>query len=84
MVDLQEAVRLSSKSGDITGLEVLETSGHRNALDELSQKMLQKEPSLLTGLISRLAGLENTITGILVLSPHTRSNSRRVSRNRAI
>jgi hypothetical protein len=41
-LDLQEAVRLSSKSGPVSGLEVLESSGHFTALDELSQKMLQK------------------------------------------
>lgn len=41
-LDLQEAVRLSSKANGISGLEELETSGHMTALDELSQRMLQK------------------------------------------
>jgi hypothetical protein len=40
-LDLQEAVRLS-KPGGIPGLELMETSGHWNALEELSQRMLQK------------------------------------------
>ena len=61
----------------IPGLDLLDASGHWSALDELSQKMLQKvdhwkihaylkEPSLLTVLISKVAGLENLISGILV------------------
>ena len=44
-VDLQEAVRLSRKVS-INGLEALETSGHWTALDELSQRILQKVHSL--------------------------------------
>jgi hypothetical protein len=79
-LDLQEAVRLSSKSGGTFGFETLDTSGHWLALEELSQRMLQKvsfpvfsliqEPSLLTSLVSRIGGLENTISGILVTRPH--------------
>jgi hypothetical protein len=50
-LDLQEAVRLSSKSGTVSGLEILESSGHLAALDELSQKMLQKVGSCKAALI---------------------------------
>jgi hypothetical protein len=41
-LDLQEAVRLSSKSGGVVGFESLDRSGHWLALEELSQRMLQK------------------------------------------
>jgi hypothetical protein len=46
-IDLQEAVRLSKPGGGVAGLEALEISGHWTALDELSQKMLQKVFSLV-------------------------------------
>jgi hypothetical protein len=51
MIDLQEAMRLS-RPASIPGLEALETSGHWTALDELSQRMLQKVHSLWDALIS--------------------------------
>jgi hypothetical protein len=47
ILDLQEAVRLSSKANGISGLEGLEASGHMTALDELSQRMLQKVSFIL-------------------------------------
>jgi hypothetical protein len=50
-LDLQEAVRLS-KPGGIPGLELMETSGHWNALEELSQRMLQKVTHRSIGLTS--------------------------------
>jgi hypothetical protein len=40
-VDLQEAVKLS-KPGSVSGLEAMEFSGHWIALEELSQRLLQK------------------------------------------
>ena len=46
-IDLQEAMRLS-RPASIPGLEALETSGHWTALDELSQRMLQKVHNLGT------------------------------------
>lgn len=48
ILDLQEAVRLSSKADTVSGLEDLGSSGHWTALDEFSQKMLQKVLHLLT------------------------------------
>jgi hypothetical protein len=50
-VDLQEAVRLA-KPATVHGLEVLETSGHWNALEELGQRILQKVFAVLKPLTS--------------------------------
>jgi len=47
-LDLQEAVRLS-KPGGIPGLDAMESSGHWTALEELSQRMLQKVFRLAPG-----------------------------------
>lgn len=46
IIDLQEAVRLS-RPGGVSGLEILEGSGHWNAMEELSQRMLQKVEPLI-------------------------------------
>jgi hypothetical protein len=41
-VDLQEAIRLSSRAGGSVNFEGLDTSGHWLALEELSQRMIHK------------------------------------------
>lgn len=51
IIDLQEAVKLL-RPVPIYGLEVLETSGHLAALEELSQRMLQKVLYIMVGLFS--------------------------------